>query len=85
MREIAMHQGREQADRKQPDYAQQRERLNAMRVAGGLLVIVGLLLYFFHIAEARTGGSTMGALAAAFVVVGSVLLFMGWRRMRALR
>ena len=83
--ETAMQQEREQPDRKQPDYAQERERLNAMRVAGGLLVIVGLLLYFFYIAEARFGGATMGVLAAVFAVVGAMLLFAGWRGLRAMR
>ena len=77
--------GTEQADQRQPDREQTRERLNTMRVAGGLLVIVGLLLYFFHIAEARTGGRTLGMLAAAFVVAGATLLSVGWRRLRALR
>ncbi len=55
-----------------------------MRVAGGLLVIVGLLLYFFHIAESRFGGANMGVLAAAFAVVGSVLLVVGWWKLRTL-
>ena len=74
-----------QPDQKQPDYEEERERLNAMRVAGGLLVIVGLLLYFFHIAEARFGGVNIGMLAAAFAALGSVLLFVGWWKLRALR
>jgi len=77
--ETAMNQPGEQ------DREQTRERLNAMRIAGGLLVIVGLLLYFFHIAEARFGGASMGVLAAAFALVGSVLLLVGWRKLRALR
>ncbi len=85
MMETAMQQESEQPDQKQPDYVQERERLNAMRVAGGLLVIIGLLLYFFHLAEARMGGATMGVLAAAFAVVGSVLLFVGWWKLRELR
>jgi len=79
-----MPAGGEHTDQRQPNHEQKRERLNAMRVAGGLLVGVGLLLYFFHIAEARTGGATMGMLAGAFAVVGSVLLFVGWRKLRAL-
>lgn len=70
---------------KQLDREQARESLNTMRIVGGLLVIVGLLLYFFHIAEARFGGTTLGVLAAAFAVAGATLLFVGWRRIRALR
>ena len=70
---------------RQPDREPQRERLNAMRVAGGLLVVVGLLLYFFHIAEARFGGAAMGVLAVAFAVVGSALLVVGWWKLRALQ
>ena len=84
MMEVAVHYGGEQ-DQKQPDYVQERERLNAMRVAGGLLVIIGLLLYFFYLAEARFGGANMGVLAAAFAVVGSALLVAGWWKLRALR
>ena len=74
-----------QRQREQPNREQERERLNAMRVAGGLLVIIGLLLYFFHIAEARFGGANMGLLAAAFAVVGSALLIAGWWKLRALK
>ncbi len=85
MMEMAVRQKSKQPDRKQPDYDQERERLNAMRVAGGLLVIVGLLLYFFHIAEARFGGAAMGVLAVAFAAVGSALLVVGWRKLRALK
>ncbi len=80
-----MPAGGEHADQRQPNHEQKRERLNAMRVAGGLLVIVGLLLYFFHIAEARFGGANMGVLAAAFAVVGSVLLVVGWWKLLTLR
>ncbi len=80
-----MPAGGEHADQRQSNHEQKRERLNAMRVAGGLLVGVGMLLYFFHIAEARTGGATMGVLAGAFVVVGAALLFVGWWKLRTLR
>ena len=80
-----MPAGGEHADQRQPNHEQKRERLNAMRVAGGLLVGVGLLLYFFHIAEARFGGANMGVLAAAFAVVGSVLLVVGWWKLLTLR
>jgi hypothetical protein len=67
------------------DREQARESLNVMRVAGGLLLIVALLLYFFHLAEAPMGHSTLGVLAGAFAVSGAALLFVGWRRLRALR
>jgi protein-S-isoprenylcysteine O-methyltransferase Ste14 len=70
---------------KQPDREQARESINTMRVVGGLLLIMGLLLYFFHLAEAPMGHSTLGVLAAAFAVAGVALLWVGWRRMRALR
>ena len=79
-----MPQGSE-SDQRRPDREQRRERLNTMRVAGGLLVIVGLLLYFFHIAEARFGGVNIGMLAAAFAVVGAALLVVGWRGLRAMK
>jgi protein-S-isoprenylcysteine O-methyltransferase Ste14 len=69
----------------QPDREQARESINTMRIIGGLLVIVGLLLYFFHLAEAPMGHSTLGVLAAVFAVAGVALLWVGWRRIRALR
>jgi protein-S-isoprenylcysteine O-methyltransferase Ste14 len=69
----------------QPDREQARESINTMRIIGGLLVIVGLLLYFFHLAEAPMGHSTLGVLAAGFAVAGVALLWVGWRRIRALR
>jgi protein-S-isoprenylcysteine O-methyltransferase Ste14 len=70
---------------KHEDREQARESINTMRIIGGLLVIVALLLYFFHLAEAPMGHSTLGVLAAAFAVAGVALLWIGWRRMRALR
>ena len=70
---------------KEEDREQARESVNTMRIAGGLLVMVGLLLYFFHLAEARMGHRTLGVLAAAFVACGAALLLVGWRRMRGLR
>jgi Na+/melibiose symporter-like transporter len=63
------------------DREQRRERLNAMRVVGGLLIVVALLVYFFHLAE---GGRALGALALALSVAGAVLLWIGWRRLRAM-
>jgi Na+/melibiose symporter-like transporter len=70
---------------KQPDREQARESINTLRVIGGLLLIVALLLYFFHLAEAPIGHSTLGVLSAVFAVAGVALLWVGWRRMRALR
>jgi Na+/melibiose symporter-like transporter len=67
------------------DREQLRESIAALRVAGGLLLIVGLLLYFFHLAEAPMGHTTLGVLAAIFSAVGVALLWVGWRRLRALR
>ena len=69
----------------QPDREQARESINTMRVIGGLLLIVALLLYFFHLAEAPMGHWTLGALAAVFALAGVALLWVGSRRMRALR
>jgi len=64
---------------------QERESINTLRVVGGLLLAIGLLLYFFHIAEARFGGGKLGVVSAAFVIAGAALLCTGWLRMRALR
>lgn len=73
------------APSKHMDREQERERINTLRIVGGLLCVVGLLLYFFHLAEVRFGGTKIGALAAAFVIGGAALLCTGWLRMRALR
>jgi protein-S-isoprenylcysteine O-methyltransferase Ste14 len=73
--EVAKHEDREQA----------RESINALRVVGGLLLLVALLLYFFHLAELPMGHSAIGVLAAVFGVIGAALLWAGWRRLRALR
>jgi hypothetical protein len=67
------------------DREQARESINTLRVLGGLLLAVGLLLYFFHLAEAWFGGALLGALGLGFVAAGVILLVIGWRRMRALR
>ncbi len=69
----------------QPDREQARESITTMRIIGGLLLIVALLLYFFHLAEAQMGHPTLGVLAAVFAVAGAALLWVGWRKMRALR
>jgi hypothetical protein len=70
---------------KQQDREQARESINTLRIVGGLLLMMALLLYFFHLAEVPMGRSTMGVLAAIFAVAGVALLWMGWRRLRALR
>jgi protein-S-isoprenylcysteine O-methyltransferase Ste14 len=69
----------------QEDREQRREKVNTLRIIGGLFLIVALLLYFFHLAEAPMGRSAMGVLAALFALAGLVLLWSGWRRLRALR
>jgi protein-S-isoprenylcysteine O-methyltransferase Ste14 len=69
----------------QGDREQARERINVLRIAGGLLLVMALLLYFFHLAEAPLGKSLMGVLAALFAATGAALLWVGWRRLRALR
>ncbi len=69
---------------KDPDREQAREKANTMRIIGGLFLIVALLLYFFHMAEAPERYA-MGLLAAVFAVCGTALLWVGWHRIRALR
>ena len=69
----------------QEDREQNREKMNTLRIIGGLLLIVALLLYFFHLAEAPMGHSTMGILAALFAVPGVILLWVGWHKLQALR
>jgi hypothetical protein len=69
----------------QGDREQARERINTLRILGGMLLMVALLLYFFHLAETPQGHSLLGVLAALFAATGTVLLWVGWRRLRALR
>jgi len=70
---------------KQEDREQARESVNVLRIIGGLLLIVALMLYFFHLAEAPWGHSALAVLAALFAASGAALLWVGWRRIRALR
>jgi protein-S-isoprenylcysteine O-methyltransferase Ste14 len=69
----------------QVDREQLRERINTQRILGGMLLMVALLLYFFHLAETPLGHSLLGVLAAVFATAGTALLWVGWRRLRALR
>jgi phosphatidylglycerophosphate synthase len=70
---------------KQEDREQVRERGNALRIIGGLLLVVALLLYFFHQAETPWGHWTLGVLAGLFAASGAALLWVGWQRLRTLR
>jgi hypothetical protein len=69
---------------KREDREQARERLNVLRVIGGLLIVVALLVYFFHLAEAPMGGRAMGVVALALLAAGAALLWIGWRKLRAM-
>ena len=69
---------------KHEDHEQEREKINTMRILGGLFLIVGLLLYFFHMAEAPERAA-LGVLSGIFAFCGTALLFVGWLRIRALR
>jgi hypothetical protein len=62
-----------------------REKVNALRFLGGLLLVVALMLYFFHLAEKPVGRHTLGWLSLLFGAMGVGLLWVGRRRMRALR
>ena len=70
---------------KQEDREQLREGVNALRVLGGLLLMVALLLYFFHLAEKPMGRHALGWLAAIFALIGATLIGIGSRKLRALR
>jgi membrane associated rhomboid family serine protease len=67
------------------EFEQARESVNALRILGGLLLIVALLLYFFHLAESPMGRHTLGILSAFFAVLGAALLLIGRRKLRSLR
>jgi membrane associated rhomboid family serine protease len=64
---------------------QARENVNSLRFLGGLLLMVALLLYFFHLAESPMGRHTLGILSAFFAVLGAALLLLGRRKIRSLR
>jgi hypothetical protein len=56
--------------------------VNALRFLGGLLMVLALLLFFFHLAEKPMGRNTLGWLSALFAVMGVGLLAFGMRRLR---
>ena len=70
---------------KQTDFEQARESVTALRFLGGLLLMVALLLYFFHLAEKPAGRHTLGWLSAGFALLGAALLWVGSRKLRSLR
>jgi hypothetical protein len=71
-------------EQKPADREETRESLNTMRIVGGLLIIAAMLVFFFHLAEARFGQITLGAVAAALGLAGVVMIFVGWSKLRAL-
>jgi hypothetical protein len=67
------------------DPEQKRESVNALRVLGGLLMMVALLLYFFHLAESPMGHHILGGLSIFFAVLGVMLFVIGHARLSAMR
>ncbi len=70
---------------KTADPEQQRESLNTLRILGGLLMLVALLIFFFHLAESPMGHHALGSLAALFAVAGVAVFLTGHIRLRALK
>jgi hypothetical protein len=70
---------------KHEDFEQARESVNALRFLGGLLLVVALLLFFFHLAESPMGRNTLGILSAVFAVLGLALLLLGRYKLRSQR
>ena len=70
---------------KPADVEQAREGVNALRFLGGLLLMVALLLYFFHLAESPMGRHTLGILSAIFAVLGAALILLGRHKLRSMR
>jgi len=69
-----------------PDEREQaREGINAWRILGGMMLMLALVLYFFHFAEKPYGRHAIGILSGVFGVIGLVLLLIGRRRLRVLR
>jgi hypothetical protein len=69
----------------QPSREQKQESINALRFLGGMLLVLALLLYFFHLAEVPMGQSAIGVLAAASGALGVVLLWVGQHQLRKLQ
>lgn len=67
------------------DHEERREAGNTLRILGGLLLMVALLLYFFHLAESSLGRHMIGLLAAAFAAAGAVLFAVGHYRLKRSR
>ncbi len=70
---------------KEVDREQAREKVNTLRFIGGLALLMGLLFYFFHLAEVPMGKHGLGVAAALCGVIGVALLWVGQRKIRALR
>jgi heme/copper-type cytochrome/quinol oxidase subunit 4 len=70
---------------KQEDREQSREGVNAWRVLGSMMLMLALMLYFFHLAEKPYGRHTLGILSVLFGVIGLVLLLVGRRKLRKVR
>jgi hypothetical protein len=70
---------------KPADVDEAPESVNALRFLGGLLLIMALLLYFFHLAEAPMGQHTLGILSAIFAVLGASLLLLNRHKLRSMR
>jgi hypothetical protein len=70
---------------KHDDREQVREGVNTLRFLGGLFLVMALLLYFFHLAEAPMGQYGIGVVAGIFGAAGVALLWVGRRKIRALR
>jgi len=70
---------------KSGDREQAREGVNALRILGGMLLMLALMLYFFHLAEKPYGRHTLGMLSVLFGAIGLALLLAGRRKLRVLR
>jgi heme/copper-type cytochrome/quinol oxidase subunit 4 len=50
-----------------------------------MMLMLALMLYFFHLAEKPYGRHTLGILSVLFGVIGLVLLLVGRRKLRKVR
>jgi hypothetical protein len=62
-----------------------KERYNVLRIVGGLLLLMALMFFFFHLGEARMGKDALGVMAGVLCSAGVVLLVVGWYKLRGLR